>query len=235
MPRRAPYFVRWLSDKESYSIDGAAALPALTPGCGAWFDWLDSIASFAFHSRSGAFCTARKERLRRGGAYWYGYRSRDGRTVKRYLGRTTDLTIERLEEIAEVIARITPRAELTAPQTGEATSAALVIVTPVPSAPMFAPTMMPLLASKLHPPRLPGALVARTRLLDQLDAALSLRLTLVSAPAGFGKTTLIRQWTAERVALTEVPWPGSRWTPETTTQRDSGATSSSPARLSIPT
>src|SRR5439155_14128135 len=65
--------------------------------------------------------------------------------------------------------------------------------------------MMPLLASKLQPPRLPGGLIERTRLLDRLDAGLSRKLTLLSAPAGFGKTTLVRQWIAARVGLTGLP------------------------------
>ena len=54
----------------------------------------------------------------------------------------------------------------------------------------------PVLATKLFaPPRRPR-LVARPRLLDQLDAVLdpSCRLLLVSAPAGFGKTTVLSDW-----------------------------------------
>ncbi len=53
---------------------------------------------------------------------------------------------------------------------------------------------MPLLASKLHVPRPRGALVARPRLGERLGTAAT--LTLVSAPAGFGKTTLLAGWLA---------------------------------------
>src|SRR5215813_11586970 len=42
------------------------------------------------------------------------------------------------------------------------------------------------------PPR--SAVVARPRLLDMLDAGLHGPLTLVAAPAGFGKTTLLNMW-----------------------------------------
>jgi len=53
---------------------------------------------------------------------------------------------------------------------------------------------MPLLATKLHiPPARPG-LVPRSRLLERLDAGLGSRLTLISAPAGSGKTTLAGEW-----------------------------------------
>jgi ATP/maltotriose-dependent transcriptional regulator MalT len=49
----------------------------------------------------------------------------------------------------------------------------------------------PLLATKLHVPPPRPNLVARPRLLCAQDEGLSHRLILVSAPAGFGKTTLV--------------------------------------------
>ncbi|NBD35046.1 MAG: AAA family ATPase, partial [Chloroflexi bacterium] len=54
----------------------------------------------------------------------------------------------------------------------------------------------PILATKLYiPPRRPNV-VLRSRLIQRLDAGLSRKLTLVSAPAGFGKTTLVSEWIA---------------------------------------
>jgi LuxR family maltose regulon positive regulatory protein len=52
-------------------------------------------------------------------------------------------------------------------------------------------TPAPLLETKLYAPRLRHGQVARPRLTERLDRGLERRLTLVSAPAGFGKTTLI--------------------------------------------
>jgi LuxR family transcriptional regulator, maltose regulon positive regulatory protein len=52
----------------------------------------------------------------------------------------------------------------------------------------------PLLATKFHVPITRSRLVARARLVQQLDAALEQRVALVSAPAGFGKTTLVSSW-----------------------------------------
>jgi LuxR family maltose regulon positive regulatory protein len=49
---------------------------------------------------------------------------------------------------------------------------------------------------KLMPPRLEGQLVARPRLIARLDESARLPLTLIVAPAGFGKTTLVAQWLA---------------------------------------
>ncbi|HQY95131.1 LuxR family transcriptional regulator, partial [Caldilinea sp.] len=52
----------------------------------------------------------------------------------------------------------------------------------------------PLLTTKLYiPPPRPNA-VLRPRLLARLDAGLQGKLTLISAPAGFGKTTLASTW-----------------------------------------
>ena len=57
----------------------------------------------------------------------------------------------------------------------------------------------PVLATKLFAPARRRQLVARPRVADRLDATLEAghRLTLVSAPAGFGKTTLLGDWLAD--------------------------------------
>jgi hypothetical protein len=51
-----------------------------------------------------------------------------------------------------------------------------------------------LLATKLHVPAIGGQLVHRAALLDALSAGQRRKLTLLSAPAGWGKTTLLAQW-----------------------------------------
>ena len=51
-----------------------------------------------------------------------------------------------------------------------------------------------LLATKLDVPAIGGALVHRATLLDALSAGRRRKLTLLSAPAGWGKTTLLAQW-----------------------------------------
>ena len=51
-----------------------------------------------------------------------------------------------------------------------------------------------LLATKLHVPAIGGQLVHRAALLDALSAGRRRKLTLLSAPAGWGKTTLLAQW-----------------------------------------
>lgn len=55
-----------------------------------------------------------------------------------------------------------------------------------------------LLSTKLAPPRLNPHVVPRKALLARLDEGLEQKLTVISAPAGFGKTTLVSEWIAER-------------------------------------
>jgi len=54
----------------------------------------------------------------------------------------------------------------------------------------------PILATKLYIPRLRPNVVSRPRLIEQLNEGLHRKLTLIAAPAGFGKTTLVSAWVA---------------------------------------
>ena len=56
----------------------------------------------------------------------------------------------------------------------------------------------PLLRTKLYIPAPRPELVTRQRLIEQLNAGprLGRKLTLISAPTGFGKTTLLSEWVA---------------------------------------
>ena len=58
----------------------------------------------------------------------------------------------------------------------------------------------PLLETKLHVPRQRPGRVARRRLSERLARGGESSLTLVSAPAGFGKTTLLTEWLADAPA-----------------------------------
>ena len=60
------------------------------------------------------------------------------------------------------------------------------------------------LKTKLHAPPAPADLVQRERLINQLEAGRACPLTLVSAPAGYGKSVLIAWW------LEHCDWP-SAW------------------------
>ncbi|GCE50143.1 regulatory LuxR family protein [Thermosporothrix hazakensis] len=134
-----------------------------------WFRWLDEHISFSFRGLQGTVTFLKEARVR-GSAYWYAYRSQDRRTVKRYAGKTSDLTFARLEALAKSL-----------------------IENAIHEQPRTEPAA-PLLNAKFLPPHLPSPLIDRESLLQKLDAILTSRLTLITAPAGFGKTTIICQW-----------------------------------------
>jgi LuxR family maltose regulon positive regulatory protein len=174
---------------QATTAGGGAGLAVGSP---AWFAWLadDAARSFSFRSPAGAY-TARKERRQRGGAYWVAYRTAAGRQHKVYLGRAEDLTPDRLAEAATTLAR--------------RVAAAAELVGGTPTAPGAPPgragrgtSGLPLLATKLFVPRPRLDLVPRPRLLARLDVGPGMgRCTLLSAPAGAGKTSLLAAWLAQ--------------------------------------
>jgi LuxR family maltose regulon positive regulatory protein len=166
----------------------------IVPDCHTWFTWLEQVSSFAFVGKSGHY-TARKEARQRGDRYWSAYLARGEHLIKKYLGKTTDLTLARLEDIAEVLStpsdtQISPLVSLAASTNSEVVSI---------QHPILArhDQLYPLLATKLFVPRSHPHLVPRARLVELLQQGLERPLTLVSAPAGFGKTTLLAQWLAQ--------------------------------------
>ncbi len=54
----------------------------------------------------------------------------------------------------------------------------------------------PILTTKLYIPPPRPQVVLRTRLIERLNEGLHHKLTVISAPAGFGKTTLVSEWIA---------------------------------------
>ncbi len=64
----------------------------------------------------------------------------------------------------------------------------------------------PLLATKLFVPQPRPGLIARPRLMERLQNAAESGVTLVSAPAGFGKTTVVSQWARQRKEQMPAAW-----------------------------
>jgi LuxR family maltose regulon positive regulatory protein len=66
---------------------------------------------------------------------------------------------------------------------------------------------IPLLTTKFYVPQAPPSLVPRPRLIERLSPAPQHKLTLISAPAGYGKTSLLSQWIAFATGSdTHVAW-----------------------------
>jgi len=171
----------------------------LTVGTAAWFAWLETAATFRFVSEVGSF-TARREQAghKRGGWYWKAYRKQHGILTSRYLGQSEALTLDHLRAVAIALAAA-PVPALQSHAADRVRSAAPPADSPTRSDPFHL-----LLATKLHPPRPRAALVERPALVERLHEGLERPLTLLSAPAGFGKTTLLAQWLTQR--HTPVAW-----------------------------
>jgi LuxR family transcriptional regulator, maltose regulon positive regulatory protein len=161
--------------------------------------------------------TVRKETVQRGTAYWYAYRRVQGKMVKRYVGRSADLTPARLEEVASALgvsaassADPTPAAPQassdpqrdkpslqrtrTAGMTRARTRAAASVRERGSGKNNKLPPAHLLLATKFHVPRIAARLVGRPHVYQRLQRGIERPLTLVTAPAGFGKTASLGDW-----------------------------------------
>src|SRR2546429_3169606 len=168
----------------------------LSIGTAAWFAWLETASTFSFISDAGTL-TARKDRAstQRGGWYWKAYRKQHGKLSSRYLGKSETVTLARLQALAQNLAA--------GPVSASTVSAGEADLPPTPQRTQRDP-LPSLLATKLHVPRLRAQFIRRSRLVERLQQGMECALTLVSAPAGFGKTTLVAQWLAE--SGTPVAW-----------------------------
>ena len=79
------------------------SLDPIRIGTAEWYSWLEQHRSFGFEARRMTF-TARKEQ-RPGGWYWYAYRRSQGKLHSVYLGKSEELTLERLNTTAEALER----------------------------------------------------------------------------------------------------------------------------------
>lgn len=150
---------------------------SIAVGSPEWYCWLgdETHRNFAFASSQGTF-TARKERKQHGGWYWVAYRQAQGQLSKAYLGKSDDLSLQRLHTVAALLAERAQQAVLRQPRRRTAG--------------------IPLVTTKLLLPPVRPQIVARPRLIERLQDGLTRKLTLLSAPTGFGKTTLLSNWLA---------------------------------------
>lgn len=186
MPRRAANLLRWSPERSAYEVWrlGAPVRPPVAPDTPDWFAWLASVSSFSFQSAAGDIYTLRKEKVQRGGAYWYAYHRADGRMIKRYVGRDADLTLARLEAAPSTGRYVTNTGDIRS-QRRRANTAGVN---------RWAASDTPLLATRMLMPRTPARIVSRTHVEHRLLRGLERPLTLLTAPPGFGKTTALAAW-----------------------------------------
>src|ERR1051326_1868044 len=169
----------------------------LVVGTPDWYTWLATASAFAFIGAEGTF-TARKERAgnKRGGWSWNAYRTQRGKLSSIYLGKSETLSLERLNAVAQALAQVPNKDAIGENNTNKASLPEKRIEPPfaIPA------SDLPLLTTKLYVPRPHAPLVDRPHLIERLKPAAEHPLTLVAAPAGFGKTTLLSAW-LEHAAL----------------------------------
>ncbi|GHO98245.1 LuxR family transcriptional regulator [Reticulibacter mediterranei] len=197
MPKPAAHALLWSPENQCYLLHtlDQPPLPLFPEDKGAWQACLTTHSSFSFQGQHGHL-NVLKEVRSRGNGYWYAYHTHSGQTRKRYLGTDATVTLARLEEMAQDLQESQqklpsfPEGVLEArPVSFNEIPSQLV----EPDTPFNDPGMLMVL-TRLVPPPLPATLMGRERLLSALDTALSHRLTLLSASAGWGKTTLLSAW-----------------------------------------
>jgi ATP/maltotriose-dependent transcriptional regulator MalT len=157
-----------------------------------WYDWLDQHTAFTFIDAASTF-TARKSMLHTGGSYWKAYHRRQGKLYRIHLGHSYALTLERLQAAARAFAGEQGSGESIGATSTE-TGASRLHMHTSPRMALTGDHPMALMQTKLYLPRKRSDLISRARLIERLQAGLSGNITLISGPAGFGKTTLIAQW-----------------------------------------
>src|SRR6266571_2121329 len=88
-----------LHNSHGHSYPSSCLHSWVAPGSHEWYNWLRSVSSFTFGGQH-AQVTVRQESRSGGSAYWYAYRRTGVKTTKKYLGRTGDLSLAHLEEVA---------------------------------------------------------------------------------------------------------------------------------------
>ncbi|MFN8433457.1 MAG: LuxR C-terminal-related transcriptional regulator [Anaerolineales bacterium] len=146
-------------------------------GSNLWFEWLSKAKKFSFKYPNGAFVA--QQEIRRNTSYWYAYKRRNGKLYKAYLGKTTELTLERLQQIGNFL-----RGD------GASENPPLSAISNDPHLyeSRIDSSFLPI--TKITVPVLPRQLVSRERLNKKINTP----LTLIHAPSGFGKSTLLNDW-----------------------------------------
>ncbi len=169
------------------SDEGEGQTTSIAVESEAWYHWLaaEQNQSFTFRHALGTF-TMRRERKRQGW-YWYAYRKQEGSLRKAYLGKTEELTLVRLNQVAATIAArsshdpLYPEATPTSEQAAE-------LPPPFPRG-AFSRTRAAL-------PTYLTSLLGREQEVQAISALLArqeVRLVTLTGPGGVGKTRLAVQ------------------------------------------
>ncbi|GHO81524.1 LuxR family transcriptional regulator [Ktedonobacter sp. SOSP1-85] len=199
MPKPPGHVLIWSPESSIYELH-APDLPPVQFVSGVeepWFFWLTTHTSFSFQGQYGRL-SVYKESRKRGAGYWYAYQTSSVQTRKRYLRRSETVTFARLEEAAQNLQTFNQEPSPESPHASASLASLQAAQATNEIFPSIGQTGLEsgatMVMTRLSPPRLPATLVVRERLLSALDTTLSRPLTLLSASAGWGKTTLLSAW-----------------------------------------
>ena len=67
------------------------------------FAWVESVGSFRYEPTGANKPYTVRQETKKGGDYWYGYRKVAGKLHKKYIGKSSELSTAKLEEVAEAL------------------------------------------------------------------------------------------------------------------------------------
>ena len=158
-------------------------------GSSSWYDWLEEHTSFLFVDHVGAV-TVRKIMTDHCESDWKASRTHMGKVFTVSLGPSHTISLSNLQTAARRLAGNHTHIGSTA--RSRVTHNSSTLTDPEPAA--TTGSLHSLIRTKLYRPRSGNDVIPRTRLIERLNAALGGEITLVCAPAGFGKSTLLAQW-----------------------------------------
>jgi len=201
--------MKYVVREDAHVYTELSLVPLLAVETPAWYVWVEEVTQFTFQSQYGAF-SARKERVAngRGGSYWRAYRRKQGKLYRIYLGKNDQLTLARLNAVAQELAGRLDLGEvghaLRVPEKTVRTAKPELAAVNKSRRIVSNRTAQHLLRTKLHIPVFQVHLVRRAHLVRRLNEGMKRRLILLSAAAGSGKTTLLSEWVCQASAL--VAW-----------------------------
>jgi len=161
-------------------------------GSAEWFVWLDGVDAFTVEEHDISFTAQRAHDG--ASALWLAFCAIENEPRCVVLGSARELTRERLLAAAHQLAHwdtVTP--EFQVELDGESG--------PMPRLPVTSPD---LLVTKLEMPLVDEKTFVRTRAIERMDHVLAYPLTIINAPSGYGKSTLVATWARETSA--RVAW-----------------------------
>ncbi|HEY9077079.1 MAG TPA: LuxR C-terminal-related transcriptional regulator [Anaerolineaceae bacterium] len=144
-----------------------------------WKRWLIDNNKFYYEDQNGHYMAQCE--FRRGKPYWYAYRRQNRKLSKVYLGKSDELTHSRLKEAALQLSGTRTEDKISQLRPKNVSDQAYRI----------SPTVLP--EVKINGPVPSPHLILRPRLTNQITRP----VTVIYAPSGFGKSTLINEWRQE--------------------------------------